>query len=106
MIVGTMFATLIADIQNLVSKIPEIAGVYGFGSFFRSLTPNDCDLLVIVKSESKNGHIHKDIHQAFNNLYKSINLPIDLVIVTTDEFSTIPLMERENLFPIFKPKEM
>ena len=96
-----MFATLIADIQILVRNSAEIEGVYGFGSFFRSANPNDCDLLVIVNSKYKNGYVHKKIHQLFDRLAIKLKLPIDLVIVTSDEFSSIPLLERNNLFTIF-----
>ncbi len=96
-----MFATLIASICALARGSSEIVAVYGFGSFFRTSTPNDCDLLVVVKSELKNGNIHKEIHKLFCQLASSTTLPIDLVIVTTDEFPTIPLIERDNLYPIF-----
>lgn len=96
-----MFATLIADIQAIAGNTPEIEEVYGFGSFFRSSNPHDCDLLVMVKSQHKNGSIHKKLHQLFSSLEKILNLPIDLVIVTADEFSTMPLDERDSLVSIY-----
>lgn len=99
-----MFATLIADIQSLAGNTPEIEEVYGFGSFFRSPNPHDCDLLVIVKSQQKNGSIHKKLHQLFSSLEKNLNVPIDLVILTSNEFVTMPLMERDCLILIYNKK--
>lgn len=104
-IAGTMFATHIADIQVLAGNISIIEGVYGFRSFFRSVNPNDCDLLVVVNSEHKNGNVHRELHLLFDKLAESLKFPIDLVIVTSDEFSTIPLIERDTLFQIFPPSK-
>lgn len=75
--------------------------MFGFGSFFRSNNPNDCDLLLVVKDDSPNlGQLHVDLSEAFFNLGKKLAIDFDITVLTEREHKAAPLREHDRLVNI------
>ena len=80
--------------------------MYGFGSFFRKIDPNDCDLLLVVKDDCPDlGFLHAELSKQFYRLGKKISIELDLTILTEREHEKKPLCEHNKLVPIFQIKK-
>ena len=80
---------------------PELIGIFGFGSFFRTDNPSDCDLLLVIKDDTQDlGKLHKELSLEFLNLGKKISVDFDLTILTESEHARKPLMEHNKLITI------
>lgn len=83
----------------------EIVGIFGFGSFFRTEKPSDCDLLLVVKDDSLDlGNLHTELSMDFLILGRKLSIDFDLTILTETEHRRKPLLEHENLIVISKRK--
>ena len=75
-------------IQQKASVLNAICALYGMGSFFRSNSFNDLDLVAVVDCDRDELVEHsRRIHSAFRNLGLQLRVPIDLTIFTPIEFS-------------------
>ncbi|MDD2449563.1 MAG: hypothetical protein PHS42_05295 [Sulfurimonas sp.] len=89
------------EIRHIHTSKPELVSVFGFGSFFRTDTPSDCDLLLVVKDDSSDlGKLHAELSSVFLILGKRISIDFDLTILTEKEHARKPLLEHKNLIPI------
>ena len=78
--------------------MPEIVGAFGFGSFFRSDDPADCDLLLILDDKStERGRLHAQLSAVFCKLTQELGIEFDLTILTESEHGTLPLVEHNRL---------
>lgn len=89
------------EIRSIHSKWPDLVSIFGFGSFFRSDNPFDCDLLLVVKDGTQDlGKLHEELSMDFFNLGQEISIQFDLTILTEREHSRKPLIEHNNLIVI------
>lgn len=92
---------MIKEIQFIHTKNSNLLNVFGFGSFFRSNNPKDCDLLLVVKDDSPNlGKLHADLSKSFFALGKKLAIDFDLTILTEREHRSAPLREHDMLVTI------
>lgn len=82
--------------------LEAILALYGMGSFFRSDTFNDLDLVAVVDcSLSELVDQAERIHSAFRNLGAQLGVPIDLTIFTPSEFLSAPLRDMSTLKKLY-----
>ncbi len=92
---------MIKEIQFIHTKTSNLLGVYGFGSFFRSDNPKDCDLLLVVKDDSPDlGKLHADLSKVFFELGEKLAIDFDLTVLTEREHKAAPLREHNRLMTI------
>ncbi|HDX8368803.1 TPA: hypothetical protein RQN08_004106 [Aeromonas dhakensis] len=95
---GNTISKIKMGIQSISINNSNLLSVYGFGSFFRSDTPNDCDLLLVVKDTSFGlGQLHAVLCQAFEELGAKLKIKFDLTILTEREHKRRPLREHDQL---------
>ncbi|EGR1345772.1 hypothetical protein EAN90_24845, partial [Vibrio parahaemolyticus] len=101
MIFGCITNEMIKEIQFIHTKNSNLLSVFGFGSFFRSNNPKDCDLLLVVKDDSPNlGKLHADLSKAFFDLGEKLAIDFDLTVLTEREHKAAPLREHDRLVTI------
>lgn len=89
------------EIQYIHTTWSDLVSIYGFGSFFRTDNPSDCDLLLVVKNDTQDlGKLHKELSRDFFNLGKKLSVHFDLTILTEKEHARKPLREHNNLISI------
>lgn len=89
------------EIRHINTSRPELVSIFGFGSFFRTDKPSDCDLLLVVKDDSSDlGKLHAELSMDFFNLGQKMSIHFDLTILTEREHARKPLIEHENLITI------
>lgn len=90
------------EIGSILTNFECIEGVWGFGSFFRSVIYNDIDLLVVVNCER--GALlatSRTLRFAFDEMAAEIGVPLDLLVLTSREFQERPLREMNELVPLY-----
>lgn len=91
------------EVQGITIKVPSIAGVYGFGSFFRGECYSDIDIVVVVDMQGRQLlDIYRFVSCEFIRVGKVIGEDFDLVFLTCEEFVGAPFRERENFFQLYK----
>jgi hypothetical protein len=91
-------------IREKASTLKEICVLYGMGSFFRSNSFNDLDLVAVVDcGRGELADTAKRIHSAFRELGARLGVPIDLTIFTPTEFSRAPLRDMSTLVKLYDP---
>lgn len=101
MISGITTEKMKMEIQCIHTSEPNLLGVYGFGSFFRSEKYNDCDLLLVIDNDcSCLGKIHAELYERFFDLGKRLSVVFDLTILTEREHRNKPLREHNELIAI------
>lgn len=89
------------EIQNIHINEKDLISIYGFGSFFRTRTPNDCDLLLIINNNCTDlGSTHEHLSKIFSDLGDQLLISFDLTILTEKEHEGQPLIEHNVLIPI------
>jgi predicted nucleotidyltransferase len=89
---------MIKEIQSILSRVPELKGVYGFGSYFRSQSFRDCDVLLVIADASPNpGRLHSELSSSFTKLGTKLGITFDVTILTETEHSRAPLREHPAL---------
>lgn len=89
------------EIQYIHTASPDLVSIYGFGSFFRTENPSDCDLMLVVKDDTQDlGKLHKELSRNFFNLGEELSISFDLTILTEREHARKPLREHNNLISI------
>lgn len=89
------------EIRHINTIRTEIVSIFGFGSFFQTDKPSDCDLLLVVKDDSSDlGKLHAELSMVFLSLGQQMSIDFDLTILTETEHERKPLREHENLIPI------
>lgn len=89
------------EIQSIHIKNKYLLSIYGFGSYFRSESPNDCDLLLVVDDQCPNlGLLHADLYRSFFKLGEKLSIIFDLTVLTEKEHKNAPLREHGLLIEI------
>lgn len=98
---GLIISEIVKEIRNIPIIFPELRSVYGFGSFFREVAPNDCDLLMVIAIEGSDlGSIHAGLSSEFKCLGDRLGVQFDLTILTEEENEGQPLQEHSALIPL------
>lgn len=98
---------IVETIKYYVRIMPDIIGVYGFGSFFRSKTAHDIDLVILVRPTTKSlQSLHREIHLLFMRIAQKIQFPIDVLILTNEELKNAPLDEKNNLITLYQNPDL
>lgn len=75
---------------------------WGFGSFFRSSTYSDIDVLVVVECERDVLlDVSCTLRLAFDDMKAAMGVSLDLLILTSREFQERPLREMDELVPLY-----
>jgi len=80
--------------------LPNIHSIFGFGSFFHSNIYNDIDILFVLwqfKSIENSILLSKEIREICKKFENRIEIPIDVLILTYDEFLERPLKHMDKL---------
>ena len=86
------------EIRHIHLDRPELVKIFGFGSFFRTDKPSDCDLLLVVKNECYDlGMLHAELSMDFVKLGQKLSIDFDLTILTETEHARKPLIEHDEL---------
>ena len=102
---GLTIKKIKTEIQSIFIKQPDIFGVYGFGSFFRSQEYKDIDLLLVSKNNSLSPlNTYYCAKPKLDELSKKIGVEIDITFLTYSEYLGKPLLEMDNLVTIYKNK--
>src|SRR5882724_4823602 len=89
---------MIKEIQSILSSVPELRGVYGFGSFFRRESFRDCDLLLVIADDSPNpGRLHSELSSSFSEIGEKLGIKFDVTVLTETEHLHAPLREHATL---------
>ena len=90
-------------IRSTIISLPDVYGVYGFGSFFRSEIFNDVDLLIVL-SDSCDDLLKAfySVRHALEQLSSQLSLKFDLTFLTQRECLERPLREMDLLVPILE----
>jgi predicted nucleotidyltransferase len=79
-----------------------VKSAWGFGSFFRSASYSDIDVLVVVECERDVLlATSRTLRFAFGDVKAAMGVPIDLLILTSREFQERPLREMDELAPLY-----
>jgi len=95
---GAITEKIRTEIRSIQRRLPEICGVFGFGSFFRAETHNDIDILFVVDCDRTSLlSTTKSIRAEAKNLSLALNQSIDPLILTKREFEEQPLRDMSEL---------
>jgi predicted nucleotidyltransferase len=87
--------------------VSDIAGIYGFGSFFRSHDYNDVDLLVIATRDCENSlATYYRLQDSLAILGAKFGVHFDMTFLTSREYHEAPLREKHRLVPLFVTPSM
>ena len=93
---------MIKGIQSISTEYPELLSVSGFGSFFRSSTASDCDLLLVLSEGGRDlGLLHAELSRRFRWLGQELHVDFDLTVLTEQENAGRPLREHSSLVKLF-----
>lgn len=93
------------EIKSRLQDRPELFGVFGFGSFFRSKIFNDVDLLVVVNDTCEFPlKEFYEVKEILDEIGLKFDLPIDITYLSYTEYARKPLRESDCLVPIVKNK--
>ena len=102
---GVTIAKTKTAIQTTSVKIEAILSVWGFGSFFRSKSFKDIDLLVVTDSSDDDLlQTSKAIRIAFRDVECELRVPLDITILTEREYDERPLREMDQLRRLYSRK--
>jgi predicted nucleotidyltransferase len=97
----TMRKKIKTEIRSRLQGRPNLFGVFGFGSFFRSNNFNDVDLLVVVHDlcdwPLKEFY---EIKALLDEIGAKFDVPIDITYLSYTEYTRKPLRESDCLVPI------
>ena len=87
------------EIRSTIAGLPNIYGVFGFGSYFRGEPHNDIDILVVSSPYCRNTlELFYQVKEGLGRVDDSI----DLTLLTYREFIEKPLIEHDQLIEIYK----
>lgn len=90
-------------LKQALQKQPNVVGVYGFGSFFRSNTFNDIDIAIVTDSnEADLLHTHRSVAKTIEGISQEVGSKIDFLLFTKEEFDQKPLLESGSMILIFQ----
>ena len=96
-----MSAKIRSAIASNLKRFPSISSAWGFGSFFRGEEHQDIDILVVVAvSHERLLDASREIRASLFQVQRTIDVPIDLLILTESEFESRPLRDMHELVPI------
>lgn len=102
MSIGNIRKKITKEIKLCLKDTSEIYGAYGFGSFFRSRTFNDVDILIVIYDEFASSlELFYDIKSKLEKVGFSYSLVIDITYLSHTEHSRKPLRESGSLTKIF-----
>lgn len=88
------------EIRTTLSRLDNIEGVFGFGSFFRSNFYQDIDILVIVQGIGDTVQLLRDTEGSLREIEQRFGTTIDLIFITAEEARSRPLREWHQLVRI------
>ena len=92
------------EIRHIQREVPEVLGIYGFGSFFRGQEFNDIDIIFVLRCEF--GRIlpaSKKLRGMVLNLSAVFGETFHSLILTEGEFEGHPLRDMHELIRISEP---
>ena len=73
-------------IQSILTSLPKSSAAYVFGSFIKSCSPKDIDILVVYDQQDCPPPLAHQFHAKFAKLVeKTLNLDVDLTLLTMEE---------------------
>lgn len=94
------------EIRLSLQNRPNLFGVFGFGSFFRSHVYNDIDILIVVNDDCKlpleEFYVVKSV---LDDIEKKYNVVIDITYLSYTEYSRKPLLESDFLIDIITARK-
>ena len=98
MTIGPTINVIRKEIQNIITRLPDVDSAFGFGSFFRSEPYNDIDLLFVLKSNcASNLLVFYDLQRIVLILEDCYQVRIDFTVLTQREFGEGPLRDMDSL---------
>jgi predicted nucleotidyltransferase len=89
------------EIRSILQKLPEIQGVYGFGSFFRGQFFNDIDLLFVLRcNDEALLAASKEIRFLISDTSRKLGVTLHPLILTEREIEESPLRDMHELTPL------
>ena len=102
MITGPTISEIKKEIRLIITVLPDVLSVFGFGSYFRSLPFNDVDILVVLKPECISSlEVYYKLQASFSELSDRLGFHIDFTVLTSKEFLERPLLEMDSLVSLF-----
>lgn len=101
MSIGITRKEMMKEIRLSLGDRPNLFGVFGFGSFFRSNKFNDIDVLVVVKDSC--GQPLDEFYGVkflLDKISKQFEISIDITFLSYTEYARKPLKESDTLVPI------
>jgi predicted nucleotidyltransferase len=96
-----MSARIRSTIASNLQRFPSITSAWGFGSFFRGGEHQDIDILVVVAvPHERLLDTSRKIRASLFQVQRTIDVPIDLLVLTEAEFESRPLRDMHELVPI------
>jgi len=103
MITGITISEMKKEILSTVTRQGDLHSVFGFGSYFRGESYNDVDVLIVLTGRAIS------ILAAYYNTKKKLEILgsrlgmiFDITALTYEEFLERPLLEMDNLVPIYR----
>jgi predicted nucleotidyltransferase len=108
---GTTTELTIAEMRMAIQSLPigqlGVKRIYGFGSFFRSGEFSDVDLVVIVwPVVATSVGSYYLLKNEFERVGRDLCVPIDLTVLTEEEFETRPLRDMHELILLHATKSV
>ena len=90
------------EIRYITTELPDVASVFGFGSFFRNRPFNDVDILVVLLPNCQSLlSVYYDLKAAFEALETRHEICVDFTVLTSREYHEQPLRDMDSLIPLF-----
>lgn len=98
---GDITGRIKREILHIQQEVPEVLGIYGFGSFFRGENFNDIDVLFVLRCElSRVLPASKRLRCMVENLSADFGSTFHLLVLTEVEFEEGPLRDTHELILI------
>lgn len=95
---------IINEINQIISEkyLTDVLAVYGFGSYFRSTSYSDIDLIVVSTDKTKDElSVYQQLLDDLGGIAKKYSVLLDLTYLKYSEFSDAPILEKDSLVEIY-----
>lgn len=94
-------------ILSILTAASDVIAVHGIGSFFRSQTANDVDLVLVLRNGTADpGAAHVELHDMFRKLGNQMGVTFDLTVLLESELAQRLLVEQNSLVELMRyPKD-